>query len=113
MFSDGTVAGSTIYFPTTSPLTLADADSTDTLLANSGIVHVSADSTGVGPAVNIAAGATVYLDGSQDLSSLTIQPGGLARVAQDGSIVITLGSLDLQPATDQLPAACSTCPTTT
>ena len=103
VFSNSTITASTINYPTASPLTLADAESTDTLLAESGFVYLSADSTGNGPSVNVSAGATVYFAGTQHISDLDVQPGGMARIAQAGTSVLVVGSLELEAATDEMP----------
>jgi hypothetical protein len=103
VFSNADVTSAPIYFPAATPLTANNAYPGTTLLAQSGFVYVSPDAEGVSPAVNIAAGATVFLDGTQYLPSLDIQPGGLARVLQNGSTVITVGTFDLEPATDEMP----------
>jgi hypothetical protein len=103
VFENSSVPGSQIFFNPGTRLTFADAGSGDTVAALSGNVTISGDGTSPGPQVIVDTGATAYFSGSITLSGLTILPGGLARMQQNGTAVLTTAALDLAPATTQMP----------
>ncbi len=103
IFGNSTISGSEIRFNPYTQLTFANAAAGDTVIALAGNVTISGDGTTPGPQVVVDTGATAFLSGSITLSNLTVLPGGLARLPENGANVLTVGSLDLATATPEMP----------
>ncbi len=102
-FGNSNISGSQIRYNPGTMVTFDNAGSGDVVIALTGNVTLAGDGSTPGPTVLVGAGATAFFPGSITLSSLDIFPGGLARMQQDGTSVLTVGSLNLSSATTHLP----------
>ncbi len=100
VFSNSSITASEVRHLPTATVGFPDAGPGDTVIALAGVVQLAgpaatALTSPAGASVWVYMNAEVILTGSQHLSALNVLTGGTARMAEDGTAVLTVDSLQL------------------